>query len=105
MNTTLILPTGYSEGLAFSGKAAGDMLKLLEQAQPVEQTSRHGSYGWWKMDPDRDFDPRVVLINRDPGDIGSASLREELAEAQQKLKRHADMIEAAEALEGGDETS
>lgn len=95
---TTILQIGYSEGLAFTGKDASTIIALLDKAVPVTACSRHGNYGWWQADPDADVKPRVEVLTRDVTDTSSAQIREELAKANKKLAKHADMIEAAEAM-------
>ena len=102
---TTILQIGYSEGLAFTGKDASAIIALLDKAMPVKSCSRHGQYTWWQADPDEDIRPKVEVLTRDVTDESSAQIREELKQANKKLEKHADMIAAAEALAGEEESS
>jgi hypothetical protein len=104
---TTILQINYSEGLAFTGKDAAAIIALLDKAMPVQQCNRHNKYGWWQADPDADIAPRVEVLSRDVADESSAQIREELKQANKKLEKHREMIEAAEALsgDGGEEAA
>jgi hypothetical protein len=106
MNVTpiVILPYAYSNGVAFEGKHAAEFLKLLSTATLVSQTSKHGHYDWYPADPDElaSLNIQTRLIPLGTAQL-SASLREELDRANKKLAKHADMIDAAEALAGDGE--
>lgn len=108
MNVTpiVIFPYSYSNGVAFEGKHAAEFLKLLSTATLVSQTSKHGHYDWYPADPDEHSNPNIQTRLTPLGTVElSASLREELARANKQLAKHADMIVAAEALAGEEESS
>lgn len=100
----LILPFNYNAGLAFEGKNAAEFLKLLSTATMVTQTSRHGSYDWYACDPDEcDSPPNIQFRTTPIREIECHKrVKAEMDELKKKLSKHADMIEAAEALAGGE---
>lgn len=103
INPTLIVSLDYGVALAFEGKFAPEFIKLLSSARIVEQTSRHGSYGWWPVDKDSDSRVRTELLTRSLSDHGdTVAMRNELDDLRAKLRKHQELIEAAEALEGGE---
>jgi hypothetical protein len=106
LQPTIILNLTYGEGVAFEGKNAAEFLKLLSSGIPVQQTYKHGRYGWYNADPDADIAPKIEFLSRsiEQGDA-STQINARLKEAEDKLQKHADMIAAAEALEGGNDES
>jgi hypothetical protein len=99
MVTTIVIQTDYSQGLAFTGKAAAELVKLLDQAIPVVQEKRHDEYAWWEADKDSTMTrDRVTFHTRDPRDPEHAKIRERLDIAESTVKKHKELIEAAEAL-------
>lgn len=96
---TVIIPFNYSSGLAFEGKNAAKITELLTTARIVTQTTRHGKYDWYLMDPDEEANPMIqFLISPLDEREASRKIREELAAATDLLGKHADMIAAAESL-------
>ena len=99
MTTTVVIRTDYSRGLAFTGKAAAEIVKLLDQAIDVTMENRHGVYDWWQTDPDsKEQANTIYLLTRDVRDESAAVIRLEHEEMRKKLERHKEMIEAAEQL-------
>jgi len=100
LNTTVILKYNHSDALAFEGKAAADVLKLLDNAILVhhEYKSPHG-YVWVPADPDSADRPTIEVLTNSIAEANeSLSVRQELRDARKKLEQHADLISAAEQL-------
>lgn len=100
MNHTLILKFSHNDAIAFPGKAAADFLKALEQATLIRHEYHPGEgYQWVAADPDAACKPDIeVLVNDIPSHTESLLIRRRLDEAEAKLSKHRQMIEAAEQL-------
>jgi len=106
LNTTVILKYNHSDALAFEGKAAADVLKILDNAILVhhEYKQTHG-YVWVPADPDSADRPTIEVLTGSIAEANeSLSVRLKLAEAEKKLEQHKDMIAAAEQLSNPDES-
>jgi tRNA(Ser,Leu) C12 N-acetylase TAN1 len=108
LNPTLVLQVDYNNGIAFEGEAAHQVMKLLSKAKVLVRETRNDCYGWHPMDPDEKFDlaNRVSMISQSVevhAKINSVQAR--LKEAEDRIKKHADMIEAAEALTGEEDAA
>jgi hypothetical protein len=107
LNPTLVLQTDYGNGIAFEGEAVHAFVKLLTKARLVALENRNGRYGWHPMDPNEQFDinNRITMLSR-PLDWNEEVdvITNRLKVAEERVKKHLDMIEAAEALSGEEES-
>jgi hypothetical protein len=100
MQPTVLLKFSHSDAIAFEGKAAADFVKLLDQARLVhhEYFSSDG-YQWVPADPDSNLKPQIELMVTGIRECSeSRSIRQRLADAENKLEQHKDLINAAEQL-------
>jgi hypothetical protein len=97
---TILFKFSHSDALAFEGKAAADFIKLLDQATMVHHEYFPGEgYQWVVSDPASGCKPSIELLTCSLLQHSeSLSIRQKLYEAEAKLKKHADMIAAAEQL-------
>ena len=102
----LVIQTDYNEGVAFEGDDAAALTKLLMKGRSVVTETRNGRYGWHPADSYVLPQLRLSMMTR-PIDWSEEcdKIRNELSEVNKKLNKHAEMIEAAEALAGEEESS
>lgn len=98
---TLTLRISYDTALVFEGKDAAAFLTLLDRAKLAQQGYHdEGYYHWRYVGPDHSEQPKVEVCTGTISERADSSRTiKQLTEANSKLHKHKDLIDAAEALD------